>query len=633
MPAIEEVLRSMDDGASPEATAAAEAWLAARTVPDAAHAVVVRNPARDAPLATVVLAGSADVEAAVEAARDASPAWAALPGSARARHLRALAALLQTRGTLLAELQTLETGRPIRASRTFDLPLAIRTFEHHAGAARLAEAPARSSEPCRWVLPDTKPLADLAERVAPALAAGRTALLMAPAKAPLTALAFAEVCRDAGLPPGVVTVVCVTLEERPTEPGTLFIVLADADLDAVVDGVAEAVWSGGTSGCCLLVQEGVAERLGQKLRRRLDTIRTGDPLDPSTDLGAVSTPERRAGLRQLLDRAEREGTILVRAPAPMPLAGCFVAPVLALGVEAASALFGSPIPGPVAAVSTFRTAGEALALAENSGLTRAAAVWSSSIDAALDLSTAVRADTVWINAVALADPAASPPIVETTHPASAESSTKARDAVARGVAAAGKAGSWGRMAAGERAAALQGMADALLARTAEAAARLTAATGVSPADATREVEAVSERIAVAAARADRDGGRVAASRPRNLVLLLDEPYGIVGLTCRPDLPLLGLAALLMPALAAGNRVLLVPPRIGGLAPAELAALLGLGALPAGTVTLLDREPDALAALAHHPEVAAVWSSDDIRQDADDLSRACRVKVLWVPYGV
>ena len=288
---------------------------------------------------------------------------------------------------------------------------------------------------------------------------------MAPAHTPLTALALAELCRDAGLPPGVVTVVCVPSEERLTEPGTLFIVLADADLDAVVDGVAEAVWSDGTSGCCLLVQEGVAERLGQKLRRRLDTIRTGDPLDPSTDLGAVSTPERRAGLRQLLDRAERDGTILVRASAPVPLVGCFVAPVLALGVEPASALFGRLLPGPVAAVTTFRTAGEALALAENSGLTRVAAVWSSSLDAALDLATTVRTDTVWINAFALADPAASPGIVEEAQPAHrapAEPSAKARDSVARGVVAAGKAGSWGRMAAHERAAALRGLADALL---------------------------------------------------------------------------------------------------------------------------------------------------------------------------
>lgn len=639
MAAIEEVLRSMDDGASPAATDAADAWLTARTVPEAARTTMVRNPARDTPLASAVLADLTDVVAVTAAASDAVPAWAALPGGERARHLRALAALVRSRGTLLAELQTLETGRPIRASRTIDLPLAIRTFEHHAGAARLAVevAPARSPEPCRWMLPAARPLAALAERVAPALAAGRTALLMAPAKAPLTALAFAEICRDAGLPMGVVTVVCVASEDDATEPGTLFVVLADADLDAAVEGVAETVWSDGTAGSCLLVQEGVAERFGQKLGRRLDTIRTGDPLDPSTDLGAVSTPERRADLHQRLERAERDGATLVRAAAALPPVGWFVAPVLAMGVEPASALFGRPIPGPVAAVTTFRTAGEALALAENSGRTRAATIWSSGIDAALDLATAVRADTVSINAVALVDPAVSPPVVEDTwpvRPASAEPSAKARDAVARGVAAASKAGSWVRMAAQERAAALQGLADALLARAAEAAARLAAATGVSLADATRDLEVVAERIAVTAALAERSGGRVAATQPRQIVLLLDEPYGLVGLTCRSDLPLLGLVALLMPALAAGNRVLLVPPRLPGVAPGTIAALLGLGALPAGTVTLLDGEPDSLAAaLAEHPEVAAVWSSDDTRHDEDDLSRASRVKVVWMPYGV
>ena len=359
MPAIEEVLRSMDDGSSPEATVTADAWLAARTVTGGARVYVVRNPARDTALATVVPAGSAELAVAVAAASGACPDWAALPGGGRMRHLRALALLVRSRGTLLAELQTLETGRPIRASRTIDLPFAIRTFEHHAGAALLAAEPptAHRSGPCRWLLPDTKPLAALAGRVAPALAAGRTALLMAPANAPLTTLAFAELCRDAGLPPGVVTVLCVAPEENATVPGALFIVLADADLDAAVDGVAEAVWSDGTAGCCLLVQEGVADRLGQKLRRRLDTIRTGDPLDPSTDLGAVSTPERLASLRDLLDRAEREGATLVRAAAPLPLVGWFTAPVLALGVEPASALFGRPNPGPVAAVTTFRTAG------------------------------------------------------------------------------------------------------------------------------------------------------------------------------------------------------------------------------------------------------------------------------------
>ena len=224
----------------------------------------------------------------------------------------------------------------------------------------------------------------------------------------------------------------------------------------------------------------------------------------------------------------------------------------------------------------------------------------------------MRADTVWINAVGLVDPAASPVFVEDAwpaRPASAHPSAKACDAVARGVAA-GKAGAWSRTAAQDRTVALQSLADA-----------------------TCDMEAVAERIAVMTALADRSGGRVVATRSRHLVLLLDQPFRLVGLVCRPDLPLLGLVALLMPALAAGNGILLVPPRLPGLAPTDLAALLGLGALPAGTVTLLDGEPDALAAaLADHPEVAAVWSSDEPRTAADALRRAARVKVLWVPYG-
>ena len=636
MATIEEVLRTMDDGSGPEAAATARAWLAAAATPTAARTAIVRNPADGEALATVALANAAEVEAAVMAAGAALPAWAALPAGMRARHLRALAALVRSRGSLLAEVQTLETGRPIRASRSIDLPIVIRSVEHYAGAARLAAGDPGRRGPYRSFLPAEKPLAGLAQGVAAALASGRTAVLMASATAPLTALAFADLCRDAGLPPGVVTVVCAASEERAAEPGTLFIVLADADLDAAVEGVAEAVWSEGTAGSCLLVQEGVAERLGRKLGRRLDTIRTGDPLDPSTDLGAVSTPERLAGLRDLLDRAEREGATLVRAAAPLPQMGWFAAPVLATGVEPASALFGRPTPGPVAAVTTFRTAGEALALAENSGRTRAAAIWSSGIEAALDLATALRADTVWINAVDLVDPAASSTLerVRSAKPASVDPSTKARDAVARGVVAAGEASTWGKMPAPDRAAALQGLADALLARTGEAAARLAAAADVSLVDATHEIEAAAECIADMAARADRGGGRVAATRPRHLVLMLDEPFGLVGLVCRPDLSLLGLVALLMPALAAGNRVLLVPPRLHGLAPADVAALLGLGALPAGVVTRLDGEPDDLAAaLADHPEVAAVWSSNDIRQDADEIRNASRTKAVWLPYGI
>ena len=300
---------------------------------------------------------------------------------------------------------------------------------------------------CGQIIPWNFPLLMLAWKIAPALAAGNTVVLKPDALTPLTALAFAEICREAGLPKGVVNIVCgdgatgAALVRHPDAAKVAFtgstdvgrqireatagsgkrlslelggkspsIVFADADLDAAVEGVVDAVWSNGGQACCagarLLVQEGVAERFYAKLRRRMGTLRTGDPLDKSTDIGAIVAPAQLRRVRDLVATGEAEGATLFQADTPLPATGCFFPPTLFTGVEPASTLAEVEILGPVAVATTFRTPDEAVALANNTRHGLAASIWTETIDLALDVAARVEAGVVWINAANVFDAAA-----------------------------------------------------------------------------------------------------------------------------------------------------------------------------------------------------------------------------------
>ncbi len=451
---IADILARMEYGPAPEDPSIVSDWLtrhqagfghfidgcfAAPTDP-----FEVANPATGAPLARVSQGSAADVDAAVAAARAAQPKWAAMPGHERARHLYALARHVQQHARFLAVLETMDNGKPIRESRDIDIPLVVRHFYHHAGWAEILadEFPdARPHGVCGQVIPWNFPLLMLAWKVAPALAAGNTVVLKPAEYTPLTALAFAGIAHEAGLPKGVLNIVtgdgrtgaaltghdgvdkvaftgstevgrqirrqiagsgkALTLELGGKSP---FIVFADADLDAAVEGVVESTWFNQGQVCCagarLLVAEAVVPRFEALLKARLSTLITADPLDKSTDIGAIVHPVQLARIRALVAQGVAEGAQLHQGQAPE---GCFYPPTLATGVAPASTLACEEIFGPVATLTTFRTPSEAVALANNTRYGLAATIWSENINLAIDIAAKVKAGVVWINAANLFD--------------------------------------------------------------------------------------------------------------------------------------------------------------------------------------------------------------------------------------
>ena len=454
MTSITDILHTMDYGPAPEDSAIVRDWLhrheagfghfidGAFTAPGESFAVT--DPATGAVLAHVTQGSEADVDAAVTAARAAQPGWAALPGHDRARHLYALARHIQQHARFLAVLETLDSGKPIRESRDIDLPLVVRHVYHHAGWAEIVADEFPGATPhgvCGQVIPWNFPLLMLAWKVAPALAAGNTVVLKPAEYTPLTALALAEIAREAGLPKGVLNIVTgdgatgAALTGHPgvdkvaftgsTEVGRLirrqtagsgkaltlelggkspFLVFADADLDAAVEGVVDSIWFNQGQVCCagsrILVAEAVAPRFTELLRRRMATLITGNPLEKSTDLGAIVHPVQLERIRALVDQARAEGAQVHQGEAPE---GCFYPPTLVTGVAPASVLSTEEIFGPVVTLTPFRTPEDAVALANNSRYGLAASVWSENVNLALDMAAKVKAGVVWINAANLFD--------------------------------------------------------------------------------------------------------------------------------------------------------------------------------------------------------------------------------------
>jgi len=459
---ILDIMAALDYGPSPEAEGPARAWLAAhaegfglfiggrfRAPADGAYFDTI-DPARGERLARVAQASATDVARAVEAAQAALPAWSRLPGHARARHLYALARHLQKRERLFAVLESLDNGKPIRESRDIDVPLAVRHFYHHAGWAELVASEFPGAVPvgvCGQVIPWNFPLLMLAWKIAPALAAGNTVVLKPAEFTPLTALLFAEVCVEAGLPPGVVNIVTgdgatgAALVAHPglakvaftgsTEVGRAIrretagrglklslelggkspcIVFEDADIDSAIEGVVDGIFFNQGEVCCagsrLLVQEGIAPRLYARLRERMARLTIGDPLDKSTDIGAIVAPVQLERIAALVETGRREGAEAFQPATPLPERGTFFPPTLFTGVAPACTIATEEIFGPVLAALTFRTPDEAVELANNSRYGLAASVWSQDIDRALDVAARVKAGVVWINCTNQFDAAA-----------------------------------------------------------------------------------------------------------------------------------------------------------------------------------------------------------------------------------
>ncbi|MBM1555058.1 aldehyde dehydrogenase family protein [Sulfitobacter mediterraneus] len=454
---VADIFETMEYGTAPEAAAEALAWLVDQgdrfghfidgAFTKAGDGFDSKNPATGEILATLSQATQADVDAAVKAARKAQPKWAALGGHGRAKYLYALARLLQKHSRLFAVLEVMDNGKPIREARDIDVPLAQRHFYYHAGMAQLMDSELPDAEAlgvCGQIIPWNFPLLMLAWKVAPALAMGNTVVLKPAEYTSLTALLFADICRQAGLPKGVVNIVtgdgavgemivnadvdkiaftgstavgrrireatagsgkALTLELGGKSP---YIVFDDADLDSAVEGLVDAIWFNQGQVCCagsrLLVHEPIADRFYAKLRARMNKLRVGSPLDKSIDVGALVDPVQLQSVSSLVE-ANTAGERFV-SEAELPAEGCFYPPTLITGLNPADTLMQEEIFGPVLVSTTFRTPAEAVQLANNTRYGLAATIWSENVNLALDIAPKLVAGIVWINGTNLMDAAA-----------------------------------------------------------------------------------------------------------------------------------------------------------------------------------------------------------------------------------
>ncbi|MBO6774309.1 MAG: aldehyde dehydrogenase family protein [Marinibacterium sp.] len=775
---VKQIFGSMEYGPAPESAAEALAWLVdqgdrfghfingAFTTPG--DGFESRNPATGDVLATLSQATQADVDAAVTAARRAQPRWEKLGGPGRARYLYALARLLQKHSRLFAVLETLDNGKPIRESRDIDVPLAQRHFYYHAGMAQLMETelPDRQAMGvCGQIIPWNFPLLMLAWKIAPALAMGNTVVLKPAEYTSLTALLFADICMQAGLPKGVVNIVtgdgtvgemivaaevdkiaftgstavgrrirkatagsgkALTLELGGKSP---YIVFDDADLDSAVEGLVDAIWFNQGQVCCagsrLLVQEDIADRFYTKLRQRMDGLRIGDPLDKCIDVGAVVDPVQLRSITRMVE-ANTAGT-MYQTPGPLPETGCFYPPTLITGMEPSDPLMQDEIFGPVLVSTTFRTPSEAVSLANNTRYGLAATVWTENVNLALDIAPKLVAGVVWVNATNLFDAAAgfggvresgfgreggweglsayTKPTgkpraikqIEPLHGSGAptdpidrtsklyvggkqarpdggysrpvwgksgallgHASLANRKDVRNAVEAAQSATGWAKTTGHLRAQILYYIGENLSARAGEFAHRIDAMMGGRKGAA--EVEAAIQHCFTYAAWADKFDGQAHGVPIRGVALAMKEPVGNIGVLCADEAPLLGLVAAMAPAIAMGNRVVLVGSEPYPLAAADFYQILETSDVPAGVVNILTGSHAELAKpLATHMNVNAVWSfsSTDLSGIIEAgsvtnlkrtwvnngkthdwtptnarvcLDAATEVKNIWIPYG-
>ncbi|WP_171171961.1 aldehyde dehydrogenase family protein [Ruegeria sp. HKCCA0370] len=743
---VKEIFETMEYGPAPESAAEALAWLVdqgdkfghfidgAFTKPG--KGFESRNPATGEVLAKLTQATQADVDAAVAAARKAQPKWEKLGGPARARYLYAIARLIQKQARLFAVLETLDNGKPIRESRDIDIPLVQRHFYYHAGMAQLMESElldAQALGVCGQIIPWNFPLLMLAWKVAPALAMGNTVVLKPAEYTSLTALLFADICMQAGLPKGVVNIVtgdgavgemivasdvdkiaftgstvvgrrireatagsgkALTLELGGKSP---YIVFDDADIDSAIEGLVDAIWFNQGQVCCagsrLLVQEGIAERFYAKLRARMDTLRIGNPLDKCIDVGAVVDPVQLQTITSMVD-SNTVGHVH-QAACELPANGCYYPPTLITGLETSDPLMQEEIFGPVLVSSTFRTPAEAVELANNTRYGLAATVWTENVNLALDIAPKLVAGVVWVNATNLFDAAAGfggvresgfgreggweglsaytkpkgkakllakiEPVVGEGGPVDPIDRTaklyvggkqarpdggysravwgKAgllghvglanRKDVRNAVEAAAGAKGWSKTTGHLRAQILYYIGENLSARSDEFAHRIDAMTGRK--DGAKEVDAAIQRLFTAAAWADKYDGQVHGVPIRGVAIAMKEPVGVIGALCADEAPLLGLVSAMAPAIAMGNRTVLVASEPYPLAATDFYQVLDTSDVPAGVVNILTGSHEELAKpLASHLNVDAVWSfsSTDLSAQIEVVS-AGNLKRTWV----
>ncbi len=453
MNSVAEIFDTLSYGPAPEDAGAVRAWLAAhgdgfplfiagewRASRQRTPQIPCLSPASGERLASITQSCAQDVDEAVACAQAAFPSWSR-SAHTRARVLYALGRLIQKHSRFFAVLESRDNGKPIRETRDLDIPLASRHFTYHAGWAQLIERELPDHEPLGVVgqiIPWNFPLLMLAWKVAPALAAGNCVVLKPAEDTSLTALFFASLCADAGVPAGVVNILTgdgrvgelivahpdiakiaftgstevgriirrstagtgksLTLELGGKSP---FVVLEDADLDAAVEGLIDAIWLNQGQVCCagsrLIVEESVLDTLVRKIKTRLTHLRIGDPLDKCIDMGALITPAHRQRVQSLVEQAQAQGATVWQPDVPLPREGAFFLPTLLTDVSTANIAWREEVFGPVLAAASFRTLQEAVELANNTRYGLAATLYAENINRALELAVKLKAGVVWIN--------------------------------------------------------------------------------------------------------------------------------------------------------------------------------------------------------------------------------------------
>jgi aldehyde dehydrogenase (NAD+) len=401
-------------------------------------------------LSEIAVANAADVDAAYQSAATAFKSWSKLPGKERGKYLFRIARLLQDRSREFAVAETLDGGKPIKESRDFDLPMAAAHFFYHAGWADKLEfvAPGRTLAPLGvvgQVIPWNFPLLMLAWKIAPALATGNTVVIKPAETTSITALKFASILSDAGLPPGVVNIVTgagetgAAVVNHPlaakiaftgsTEVGKIIqralagtgkklslelggkaanIVFEDAPLDQAVEGIINGIFFNQGHVCCagsrLLVQEGIEKEIIARLKRRLAVLRVGDPLDKNTDVGAINSKEQLTKIQQLVQSGIAEGAEIHQPVCKLPKTGYYFPPTLFTGVSQSHRIANEEIFGPVLSILSFRTPDEAIEKANNTPFGLSAGIWTDKGSKILMMASKLKAGVVWANTYNKFDP-------------------------------------------------------------------------------------------------------------------------------------------------------------------------------------------------------------------------------------
>jgi aldehyde dehydrogenase (NAD+) len=794
MSKVAELLETMEYGPAPESSDWANQWLDSKDrlftsfingkfIPAGkAKKFDCISPSSNKKIASVVQSSEKDVDNAVKAAKSAQKEWLKLGGYGRAKHLYAIARLIQKHARLFAVLESLDNGKTIRETRDIDIPLVIRHFYSHAGWAQQMNSEIQGFKPygvAGQIIPWNFPLLMLAWKVAPALATGNTVVLKAAEQTNLSAQLFADICVEAGLPKGVFNLItgdgevgAMIVDHKgidkiaftgSTEIGRLirkntagsgkgltlelggkspFIVFDDADLDSAVEGLVDAIWFNQGEVCCagsrLLVQESIFEKFIKKVKRRMNNLRVGDPLDKSIDVGAVVDKTQLKRISSLVKQAKEDGADIFQISDACPTNGCYFPPTLITNVEPSDFIVQEEIFGPVLTALSFKNQKEAIEIANNTRYGLAASVWSENINMALELVPKIKAGVVWVNSTnrfdascgfggyresgygreggheglfaylkpviendyetiktiakpkmkaantdnvtaidqtakmyiagkqARPDGNYSYPVISPSGLLIGEASEGNRKDIRNAVEAASKtAAKWSQTFNHNRAQIMYFIAENLSYRAKEFENRLISMTDCTASAAKKEVELSCERLFSYAGWCDKFEGRVHNPPMRGLTLAMNEPIGVIGVTCPEASPLLSFVSLLAPVIAMGNTTVIIPSTLFPLAATDFYQILETSDVPPGVVNIVTGDKQLLTkTLAEHDNVDSLWyfgskegskfveeaSIGNLKQTwctygklptwtnssqgegTQFLRKAIQVKNIWVPYG-